>query len=90
MASDPGENRSSATPVTVRFWAAARAAAGVTEAGVSAATVGEARAELVRRIPDLEPLLPLCSVLVDGVRADVDHPLTPGSVIEVLPPFAGG
>ena len=90
MTADLTENHHSETSVTVRFWAAARAAAGAQEAQVTAATVGELRDELVRRVPDLEPLLPLCSLLVDGRRAGTEQSLAPGDVVEVLPPFAGG
>lgn len=90
MAPEPTENRAPEHLVQVRFWAAARAAAGVEETTVTASSVGEARSELMRALPALEPLLPLCSILVDGVRADAGLPLRGGSVVEVLPPFAGG
>lgn len=90
MAPDLAANHDLEAPVTVRFWAAARAAAGVAETAVTATTVGEARVELVRLLPGLESLLPLCSLLVDGVRAEPDTVLPAGAVVEVLPPFAGG
>lgn len=90
MGPQPTENRPPERLVRVRFWAAARAAAGVEETTVTAASVGEARSELVHAMPALEPLLPLCSILVDGVRADPGRALHEGSVVEVLPPFAGG
>lgn len=90
MCADLADRPPSETLVTVRFWAAARSAAGVEETSVTASTVAEVRTEVVRRLPGLEPLLPLCSLLVDGVRADPDRALAPGVVVEVLPPFAGG
>jgi molybdopterin synthase sulfur carrier subunit len=83
--------------VTVRYWAAARQAAGVAEDRVEARTVGEALA-LVRKIhahqPRFEAVLGVSSLLLGsapvGLR-DVDRlPVPPGEVVEVLPPFAGG
>jgi molybdopterin synthase sulfur carrier subunit len=77
--------------VTVRYWAGARAAAGVeheTVAGVR--TVGDLVARLVASRPALEPVLPVCSVLVGGRASSAEDPVPPGAVVEVLPPFAGG
>jgi sulfur-carrier protein len=77
--------------VLVRYWAGARAAAGVDEerlTGVS--TVGDLLARLAAAHPALEPVLPVCSVLVAGRASTGEDPLPPGAVIEVLPPFAGG
>lgn len=80
---------------TIRYWAAAKAAAGVPEepfaegllADVLAAAVarhGEPLAHVVRR----------SSFLVDGAPVGTrDHrgvALADGAVVEVLPPFAGG
>ena len=83
--------------VTIRFWAAAREAAGVSEEQVTADTVADALAAvLARREPGtrLRELLDRSSFLVDGDQAKrADHPaiaLSDGTVIEVLPPFAGG
>ena len=83
--------------VLVRYYAAARAAAGVTEESADAGTLGDVRAELVaRRSFDPErtrftTVLAACSFLVDG-RATVDDAtvLPAGVTVEVLPPFAGG
>lgn len=78
--------------VTVRFWAAARAATGLDAEQVDApATVGALQAALVAAHPALESVLPVCTLLVDGLAASgPDVPLRPGAVVEVLPPFAGG
>ena len=77
--------------VTVRYWAGARAAAGVDgEQVVGPATVGELVAHLAAARPALEPVLPVCSVLVDGRAGSGDDPLPDGAAVEVLPPFAGG
>jgi molybdopterin converting factor small subunit len=77
--------------VLVRYWAAARAAAGTAEERFAAATVGEALGQAgARHGAELARVLERCSVLVDGVRSGPDAPLAPGAVVEVLPPFAGG
>ncbi len=76
--------------VTVRYWAAARAAAGVGSeevAGDSVAAVVAAAAELH---PALRPVLAVSSFLLDGSAAKGDDPVLSGATVEVLPPFAGG
>ena len=81
--------------MTVRYWAAARAAAGVESDEVPAATLAEAVAAVgaLRGAP-LARVLAACSYLVDsapaGRRPPEEVPLPPGSVVEALPPFAGG
>lgn len=78
--------------VTVRYWAAARDAAGCAEEAVSARDVGE----LLRTVAeshDIGRVLSVCSLLVDGEpvrRDDTGHGLTGGAVVDILPPFAGG
>jgi molybdopterin converting factor small subunit len=78
--------------VTVRYFAGARAAAGVDTEQRSAATLDE----LLHGLTDahgekLAKVLPACSFLVDGTTTrDRALPLPPGSVVDVLPPFAGG
>lgn len=77
--------------VTLRYWAAARAAAGVAEETCLAATVAEALEQAARRHGDrLARVLPGCAVLVGSVRAHPDTALHDGDVVELLPPFAGG
>lgn len=89
----------STSTVTVRFWAAARAAAGVEseELPVDGPTT---LADVVRRVleahPDaqLERVIGVCSVLVGdrpaGGRAADEVVVRPGDSVEFLPPFAGG
>ena len=79
-------------PVTVRYFAGARAAAGVEtetrEAGTLAELVGQIVASHGER---LEKVLTACSFLVDGTSTrDRALVLAPGAVVDVLPPFAGG
>lgn len=78
--------------VTVRFYAGARAAAGVNEEGAEAATLAALLDHLAAEHPGKLPgVLTACSFLVDGIAwHDPEAPLPPGATIDVLPPFAGG
>jgi molybdopterin converting factor small subunit len=83
--------------VTMRYWAAAKQAAGVAQETLSAATLAEALAAAVakRAAPAaLQAVLARSSFLVNGEqagrRAAETVSLEEGAVIEVLPPFAGG
>ncbi len=83
--------------VTVRYWAAAKQAAGVAEDRLTAGTLAEALAAATARHRGeqaFEAVLARSSFLVDGVQAGKRDPaavtLHDGVVIEVLPPFAGG
>ena len=78
--------------VRVRYWAAARAAAGHEEETVDASTVGELLTALARR-PALATVLSASSLLVDGAavrRQETSRVIPAGTVVDVLPPFAGG
>jgi molybdopterin converting factor small subunit len=82
--------------VTLRYWAAAKDAAGTAEQTVTADTLAGALALATGTgAPDrLRTVLARSSFLVDGnpvgLRAPDNVHLADGSVIEVLPPFAGG
>ena len=81
--------------VEVRYFAAARAAAGVeTErVDVPPGTTVDVLLKTVRAAhPDaLARVLDRCSFLLDEVAVrDRDTPLRDGAVLDVLPPFAGG
>jgi len=81
----------------IRYWAAAKAAAGVAEERYDAASLAEALAA-ARAAHAAEPrfaeVLARCSYVVDGApvgaRAHAEVALTDGGTVEVLPPFAGG
>jgi molybdopterin synthase sulfur carrier subunit len=76
---------------TVRYWAAAKAAAGVAEEPYTAETVAELVQDAGRRHgSELQRVLARSTFLVDGVRRDSGFRLPDGGVVEVLPPFAGG
>jgi sulfur-carrier protein len=83
--------------VTIRYWAAAREAAGAAEEAIEAATLAGALEEVVARRPDgerLRAVLSRSSFLVDGVSVGrsmvAEQVLHDGTEIEVLPAFAGG
>jgi sulfur-carrier protein len=83
--------------VTVRYWAAAKQAAGVAEDVLTAGTLAEMLAAVLARhpaAPGLEGVLARSSFLIDGEQAAGRPPesviLREGAVVEVLPPFAGG
>jgi molybdopterin synthase sulfur carrier subunit len=87
------------TTVTARYWAGARAVAGVAE-DVFEVTGPITLAEVVRRVltahpgTDVARTIGVCSVLLgdrpvsseDAAEVLVD----PGTTVEFLPPFAGG
>ncbi len=86
--------------VTLRYWAAAKEAAGVAEQIVAADTLAAAVTVALADLPGsrppgrLEAVLARSSFLIDGApvgqRAASSVQLAEGNVIEVLPPFAGG
>ncbi|MBO0832060.1 MAG: MoaD/ThiS family protein [Actinobacteria bacterium] len=82
--------------VTMRYWAAAKDAAGVHEQRVTADTLAEALAAACGPgdRSALRAVLARSSFLIDatpvGRRAAESVELRDGNVIEVLPPFAGG
>ncbi|MEU1251705.1 MoaD/ThiS family protein [Streptomyces chartreusis] len=81
--------------VTVRYWAAAKAAAQVAEEPYDADTLAEALDAVRARHPgELTRVLRRCSFLIDGdpvgTRAHETVRLADGGTVEVLPPFAGG
>jgi sulfur-carrier protein len=88
--------------VTMRYWAAAKDAAGVAEQRLTADTLAAALAQAAETAhaaktegaSGLRAVLARSSFLIDGdpvgLRAADSIVLREGDVIEVLPPFAGG
>ena len=78
--------------VTVRYFAGARAASGVDTEAREAGSLDELVGQIVADHGDrLERVLTACSFLVDGTTTrDRAVSLSPGAVVDVLPPFAGG
>ena len=98
-APSPGNGRSVGS-VTVRYWAAARAAAGV-ECDEVSIEAGTTLKDLLDEVPRLHPDRPrlaevvaVCSVLLGerpvGSADPASMPVGPGATVELLPPFAGG
>ena len=82
--------------VTMRYWAAAKDAAGVAEQQLTSDTLAAAlsAAAVINGGAQLRTVLDRSSFLIDGNpvgrRAADSVVLADGNVIEVLPPFAGG
>jgi molybdopterin synthase sulfur carrier subunit len=80
--------------INIRYFAAARAAAGVEDEtlGIAAGTtVADLVDQLSGRDPKLASVLARCSFLCDGVAVrDRSAALKSRQILDVLPPFAGG
>ncbi|WP_113699056.1 MoaD/ThiS family protein [Nonomuraea lactucae] len=78
----------------VRYWAAAKVAAGTAEEPFEAATLGELMTKITQDRTELARVVSRSSFLVDGSpvgrRAYDDVVLADGATVEILPPFAGG
>lgn len=77
----------------VRYFAAAEEAAGVAEQARAETSLTALRDAVIAESPGLRGILPRCTVLVDGVRVgldDGDAVLNADTLVDVLPPFAGG
>lgn len=80
-------------PVTVRLFAAARAAVGASEVTVPAGSLAEVLAAVEAAAPAFAGVRPACSFLLDevAVHGDPANVRVPdGHSVDVLPPFAGG
>jgi molybdopterin synthase sulfur carrier subunit len=82
---------------TIRYWAAAREAAGTEAEEIDGATLAEVLADAHERHADrprFAEVLVVCSLVLDGRpvgrRAPAELTLADGWELEVLPPFAGG
>ena len=80
---------------TIRYWAAAKAAAGTAEEPYHAVTLADALAAArARHDAEFARVLLRCSFLVNetpvGTRDHAAVVLPEGGTVEVLPPFAGG
>jgi molybdopterin synthase sulfur carrier subunit len=91
--------RDETAPITVRYWASARSAAGVASDALPV-TGPLTLTDVVRRAVALHPdsrlpgVLEVCSVLVGDRPVASRDPeqvvVEPGQTVEFLPPFAGG
>ena len=77
--------------VTIRLYAAARAAAGERELLVAPGRLDHILAEISRENPRLAQVFLQCSFLLDGLALHEKKTAIPeGGTVDVLPPFAGG
>jgi molybdopterin converting factor small subunit len=94
LAADVTDQAAGTVGITVRYFAAARAAAGSDCEQLtvrSDATVADLVDGLGGRSRELAHVLVRCSFLCDGVAVrDQAQPVRAGCTIDVLPPFAGG
>lgn len=76
---------------TIRWFGGAAEAAGTDAEPTAAITLGEALDAVTATRPAVAKVLPLCAILLDGVRTDDRSASLAGVThIDVLPPFAGG
>lgn len=100
MVPTPASEHPTPGTVTLRYWAAARAAAGVdvdvveTDAAVTLAELAERARALHAGSERFSQVLKTCSALVGDRPVGSADPATvrvePGQTVEFLPPFAGG
>ena len=77
--------------IEIRYFAAARAAAGVSIEHVEPASLSQILATITEDNAQLAHVIEQCSFLVDSVAVnDMNMPIHAGSFIDVLPRFAGG
>ncbi len=88
--STQSESQTPLATVTVRYWAAARAATGTPQELRPPGTVAAVLRDAAADHPGLDQVVAVASTLLDGVAVGPDADVPPGSVLEVLPPFAGG
>ena len=76
--------------VTIRYWASARAAAGCDSEHFTADHVGAVLEAAAAAHSGLGVVLAVSTILLDGRPVTASQQLSPGTTLEVLPPFAGG
>jgi molybdopterin converting factor subunit 1 len=79
--------------ITIRYFAAAREAAGVESETLElpdGADVAAAREQAAGRHPALAPLLPRCAVALNRSYATPQTTLRDGDELALLPPVGGG
>jgi molybdopterin converting factor small subunit len=95
---DPGRTRPGTDgpghgAVTFRMFASARAAAGAGEVHVAPGPTAEVVAALAASLPArFADVMSASSLVADGHRLDhtSSAPIVGGTIVDVLPPFAGG
>lgn len=90
MTSGPSGVTSTGVDVTIRYWASARAAAGCDSERFGGHYVGDVLEAAAAAHTGLGVVLRVSTILLDGRPVTGAEPLSEGTTIEVLPPFAGG
>lgn len=79
---------------TIRYWASARAAAGCDSERFTGHRVGDVLEAAAAAHAGLGAVLKVSTILLDGRSVTAAQPLPEpspaGTILEVLPPFAGG
>ena len=76
--------------VTVRYWASARAVAGLDSERFAGLDVSDVLGAAAAAHTGLSVILGVSTILLDGRAVTASEPLSEGATLEVLPPFAGG
>jgi molybdopterin synthase sulfur carrier subunit len=76
--------------VTIRYWASARAAAGCDSERFTGEHVDDVLKAAAAAHPGLGAVLGVSAILRDGRPVTASQTVSPGTILEVLPPFAGG
>jgi len=76
--------------VTIRYWASARAAAGCDSECFTGHRVGDVLEAAAAAHAGLGVVLEVSTILLDGHPVTDSELLSEGTILEVLPPFAGG
>ena len=90
MTSGPQGATGAGVDVTIRYWASARAAAGCDSEHFGGHDVGDVLEAAATAHTGLGVLLGVSTILLDGRPVTAAEPLSEGTTLEVLPPFAGG
>ncbi|MEO6143842.1 MAG: MoaD/ThiS family protein [Dermatophilaceae bacterium] len=90
MTSGPLVVTGTSVTVTIRYWASARAAAGCDSESFGGHHVGDVLKAAAAAHTGLGVVLAVSTYLLDGRQVSAAEPLSEGTTIEVLPPFAGG
>ena len=76
--------------VTIRYWASARAAAGCDSEQFPGRLVGDVLEAASAAHAGLGIVLRVSTILRDGCPVTESQAVSEGTILEVLPPFAGG
>jgi molybdopterin synthase sulfur carrier subunit len=90
MTSGPVGATGPGVDVTIRYFASARAAAGCDSEHFTGHHLGDVLEAAAAAHTGLGVVLGVSTILLDGRKVTAAEPLSEGTTLEVLPPFAGG